>query len=1377
MDLAHIFVQIYALNRYYLLIGTASLHLGFKSEHFTIVPYIEGAAEGNRLSNLRQFLQNQGRLSESYRILTIEVNHLPDEVAKQDSIQSFLSCCSPLDSEPVWLVEGQARLLLAASFRLSGKINQADEQFRKSRILFQEAPVPERLNHLKLTNRLQELSHTGDDYQISLTNWIRFLEDDSALLHDSARIEVLQNIVDTAEEILKSSENSEVRGVFWKFYRQLETTFEKTGQLTKLFVYRLSANRIAFSSGEFGSILLWHDRFDMKHPQFNSIHKRLWLSQKLDICQKVGDIEGSAEAMQQLNELLSQGTEFWANVDGKGNGTSTVHFCQKPHPSGLHPEWSNDRLIRYDENWLLRKPTTESELMLGNQFATFVLGSQVLGTSSIYKTVLRWLRAAADSQEIVQEELEQILLLDTESSAKVDAKALLQEITSEGLAERFSQLSITRWTGTFENLSNWLSEKSKHPEIQRHYILAYLAHEKTIVTRSSEARIDLLKRLLDLIPQLNQMATKSFSIPDLRNCLALAMRVRLDIQETVSRSLQDETSKEFLEILGLFDLSLQENRTSGDLGRQFYTLNFIAGLCFAPAARLQPLALSRFFDCFYTAEAIAQKHVQAWTGLTGRSKVHKMLLATEKANRGDLTVQGVLICLNIIPSNICHIWYLVQNMKSRGFGWLMNVDTLAPKQTGLRILERTSSSEWVPLVTFDDLRFIANDSCSDVVFVDWFGKHDNELLFLVTCYQGYEPDIWSTKMCWKDVHDVIDKFVSLDIEGLKGKDADELLKKLQPLVQPLASATKPGQTLVLCPALRLHRIPLHALELDGDVLIRRNPIVYCSSLTALKAAFQSRKRYESRGVRLSPKFGDVGKYWKASLFGEPQSAEGIKALQSLGDKLNAQPFINDSFTASNFRSEISSGSDLLHYHSHGEFKEEDPLKQCLLFDGEFLTIDDIYDLTPAPRSYHATLLACGSGMSRTSLSNDVIGLVPAFLYSGAASTVSTLWTFDDKDAALFSGHFYSSFNVPLSSEDGIRVDLAKALQAAVLAIRQRKPALYHWAPFVLHGSWMFKVGSRDSRPDRPTVSGHVQRSGDGEPTIKEEYEKVLGEKTLDTLANLDNSALMLLDKGKHREAEEMSRRVLSGKEKALGKEHPETLKCVDILAITLRSQGKYAEAEAMHRQALEGFEMIVGNQHPFTLTTMGRVALLLQDQRKYREAEAMNEQVLEGCEKVLGRDHPDTLTSLNNQALVLQKLCKYEEAETIYRQLLQRYEKVLGKKHSHTLNSMGNLAVMLQCQGKNEEAEVLNAEALKGREETLGLDHPDTLMSVYNLAFLLNLKKQYEASSELYQRASSGFEVVLGQTHPTTIECNSRYSSLRQEMTSGSVTLLSATQS
>ena len=45
----------------------------------------------------------------------------------------------------------------------------------------------------------------------------------------------------------------------------------------------------------------------------------------------------------------------------------------------------------------------------------------------------------------------------------------------------------------------------------------------------------------------------------------------------------------------------------------------------------------------------------------------------------------------------------------------------------------------------------------------------------------------------------------------------------------------------------------------------------------------------------------------------------------------------------------------------------------------------------------------------------------------------------------------------------------------------------------------------------------------------------------------------------------MHRQVLASRESVLGKEHPETLASMNNLALVLGQQGKYKEAERMHR--------------------------------------------------------------------------------------------------------------------------------------------------------------------------------------------------------------------
>jgi Tetratricopeptide repeat len=52
-------------------------------------------------------------------------------------------------------------------------------------------------------------------------------------------------------------------------------------------------------------------------------------------------------------------------------------------------------------------------------------------------------------------------------------------------------------------------------------------------------------------------------------------------------------------------------------------------------------------------------------------------------------------------------------------------------------------------------------------------------------------------------------------------------------------------------------------------------------------------------------------------------------------------------------------------------------------------------------------------------------------------------------------------------------------------------------------------------------------------------------------------------RGKYEEAEQMHRQELELTEKVLGKEHPDTLASMNNLALVLHNQGKYEEAEQM----------------------------------------------------------------------------------------------------------------------------------------------------------------------------------------------------------------------
>jgi len=81
---------------------------------------------------------------------------------------------------------------------------------------------------------------------------------------------------------------------------------------------------------------------------------------------------------------------------------------------------------------------------------------------------------------------------------------------------------------------------------------------------------------------------------------------------------------------------------------------------------------------------------------------------------------------------------------------------------------------------------------------------------------------------------------------LKEGDAVHRLQEFADLVSPLSTITKPRDTLVLSPSGLLHRIPLHAIEIEGKPLIFHNPIVYFHSLSLLHQSFLQRQLTTSK---------------------------------------------------------------------------------------------------------------------------------------------------------------------------------------------------------------------------------------------------------------------------------------------------------------------------------------------------------------------------------------------------------------------------------------------------------------------------------------------------------------------------------------------------
>lgn len=367
-------------------------------------------------------------------------------------------------------------------------------------------------------------------------------------------------------------------------------------------------------------------------------------------------------------------------------------------------------------------------------------------------------------------------------------------------------------------------------------------------------------------------------------------------------------------------------------------------------------------------------------------------------------------------------------------------------------------------VDAEDIRAISSQLGPDIILVDWVYVlfADAWDLLLVTYRNGEINKFGDLSVKLAAVEKWTEEQLGFKYP-LAQKYADYFLHRLDGLMTPLANVTSPGETLVFCPTKVLHRVPLHALNIGGQIAIERNPIVYCQSFSVLRFCQMSVNQY----------LHHPDDPFQATVFSPLPADPGLsKTLTEVADALGNGVLPCTDSPKQSFLQEALQAS-LIHFHGHSQLGKSNPLNQHLDFTGQaipeegkspddMLTADEVFDLR-FKRPVHVTIMGCSSASSKVTDCDDLFGLSTALHYAGVSSIVSALWPVDSKDCLLFSKVFYSYLMSQMAKTDGSRtVNMARAMQAAVLALRAsnetgsgepKKP--YHWAGLVLNGAWLF----------------------------------------------------------------------------------------------------------------------------------------------------------------------------------------------------------------------------------------------------------------------------------------------------------------------------------
>jgi CHAT domain-containing protein len=260
---------------------------------------------------------------------------------------------------------------------------------------------------------------------------------------------------------------------------------------------------------------------------------------------------------------------------------------------------------------------------------------------------------------------------------------------------------------------------------------------------------------------------------------------------------------------------------------------------------------------------------------------------------------------------------------------------------------------------------------------------------------------------------------------------EELIEPLEPLLEETvdrtSDRTEASRKLVIVPHGLLHRVPFHALFDGGSYLLERFEVSYAPSA----------KVYSLCQGRIPRGFD------KALVLGvaDPSIPAVAEETQAVVKHLPAAELLSDQqATVEALRLKVP-GCGVLHLACHGMFRVDNPMFSSLKVGDGWLAASDVIrlDLEGAL----VTLSACESGRNEIYAGDELMGLTRAFLGAGATTLVASLWLVQDETTAELMENWYEHLSQG--------VGRATALRNAQLALKDKFPHPYYWAPFVLIG--------------------------------------------------------------------------------------------------------------------------------------------------------------------------------------------------------------------------------------------------------------------------------------------------------------------------------------
>jgi tetratricopeptide (TPR) repeat protein len=214
-----------------------------------------------------------------------------------------------------------------------------------------------------------------------------------------------------------------------------------------------------------------------------------------------------------------------------------------------------------------------------------------------------------------------------------------------------------------------------------------------------------------------------------------------------------------------------------------------------------------------------------------------------------------------------------------------------------------------------------------------------------------------------------------------------------PFLEPFLPALQ-GKHLKLFPRFSMNAVPFHALKVKGKPLIEYCDVSYGQTLGMF---FQVHRDPPS----LHP--GTLG-----AVFDEAGTVayKGTFRMLDADNDHNVYVLPNSSWEDARMAISSRRPSDLF-FACHGEYDRDDPAKSFLrIRSDQNVSFSEIFSKLDLSGCRSVTLGACESGIARTLVSAEYIGLPIAFLAAGAQYVIASLWQVNQIAAAILLGHHY-----------------------------------------------------------------------------------------------------------------------------------------------------------------------------------------------------------------------------------------------------------------------------------------------------------------------------------------------------------------------------------